>query len=134
MDDDLQQIREKKLQEMRSRLENPGGHGGIIPITQENIQAVIGAHQNLVIDFWAPWCGPCRMLGPVIEELAAAYDGQVSFGKCNTDENQSLAYQYGISAIPALLFYHHGQVVHQLAGALPRPQLEAQIRMVFQLS
>jgi thioredoxin 1 len=73
------------------------------------------------------------MLAPVIESLSAEFYESVSFAKCNTDENQQIAYQFGISAIPTLVFYLNGQVVHQVAGVLPRPQLEQQIRAIFNI-
>ena len=134
MDDELQHIREKKMNEMMNRIQSGSSpEGALIHINQENYHDIIRNNENLIIDFWAPWCGPCRMLGPVFEELAGVYAGRIRFAKCNTDENQVLASQFGISAIPTLFFYHKGQVVHQVAGVMPRPQLEAQIKMVYQI-
>ena len=139
MDDELQGIREKKLEELRKRFDPPkpadaGVHGGIIVLTNQNFAEVVSRYPRLLVDFWAPWCGPCRMLAPVIDALAAEFSGRVQFAKCNTDENQQIAYQYGISAIPALFFFLNGQMIHQVAGALPRPQLEEQIRSVFHIA
>jgi thioredoxin 1 len=110
-----------------------GESGGIIALNQSNFSSVISQHQNLIIDFWAPWCGPCRMLSPIVEELSAVFAGKIQFAKCNTDENQPIAYQLGISAIPTLYFYQNGQVIDTIAGALPRPQLEKHIRDIFQI-
>jgi thioredoxin 1 len=138
MDDELREIRERKMEELRKRFDPPGqpeggAEGGIIILTHSNFAQVVQKHPCLLVDFWAPWCGPCRMLAPVIESLAAQFSGRVSFAKCNTDENQQIANQFGISAIPTLIFFVNGQAVDQVAGVLPRPQLEQHMRAVFQI-
>ncbi len=139
MDDELRDIRERKMEELRKRFDPPlpvgdAAHGGILVLNAQNFTDSVNRYPRLLVDFWAPWCGPCRMLAPVIEDLSAEFSGKVQFAKCNTDENQQIAYQFGISAIPALFFFMNGQVVNQVAGALPRPQLEQQIRQIFQIS
>lgn len=136
MDDELREIREKKMEELRKRFDPPkipenNLHGGIIVADSGNFTEVLSRNPRLLVDFWAPWCGPCRMLAPVIVALATEFSGHVQFAKCNNDENQQIAYQFGVNAIPALFFFLNGQVVHQIAGALPRPELEQQIREVF---
>ena len=129
MEDELEQIRAKRMEEIKQRIMvSQSGHAGIITINQENYDRIVREHPNLVIDFWAPWCGPCRMLAPVIEELAKIFSQKIWFAKCNTDENQQIAYQYGISAIPSLFFYKNGAVIHTLSGAVPKEQLESVIR------
>lgn len=130
MDDELERIRERKLEELKRKM---GESGGIIVLNQSNFSTVINQHQYLIIDFWAPWCGPCRMLSPIVEELSAVYAGKIQFAKCNTDENQQIAYQLGITAIPTLYFYMNGQVIDTIAGALPRQQLDNHIRDLFQI-
>ncbi|MFH0967067.1 MAG: thioredoxin [Methanobacteriota archaeon] len=136
MDDELREIREKKMEELRKRFDPPKSaeyrsHGDIIIATSENFAGVVSTYPRLIVDFWAPWCGPCRMLAPVVDALAAEFSGKVQFAKCNSDENQQIAYQFGVSAIPALFFFLNGQMVHQIAGALPKPEFEKQIREIF---
>ncbi|MBN1166060.1 MAG: thioredoxin [Methanospirillaceae archaeon] len=136
MNDDLQlaAIREKKRRELEKRLAGDKPMtAGVRVLNQENFAGVVASEKNLVIDFWAPWCGPCRMVAPVIEELAAVYAGRVTFAKCNTDENQEIAAHFGISAIPTLFFCQNGQLVNRVAGALPRPHLEEEMKRSFQL-
>lgn len=139
MDDELREIRERKMEEIRRRFDPPkpaemDPNAGIITLTAANITPVLETHPRLLIDFWAPWCGPCQMLAPVIESLAVEFSGKVRFAKCNTDENQQIAYQFGITAIPTLFFCMNGQIVHQVAGVLPRSQLGQLIREIFTIS
>ena len=87
-----------------------------IDLTQENFDATI-AKGVAMVDFWAPWCGPCRMIDPVVEELANDFDGKATIAKCNTDEQQEVAVKYGIRSIPAILFFKDGELVDQMVGA-----------------
>ncbi len=83
-------------------------------------EEVLNSEKLSVIDFWAEWCGPCRAIGPVIEELAKEYDGKVNIGKVNVDQNPQLSINYGITSIPAILFVKDGKVVDKLVGAQPK--------------
>ncbi len=83
-------------------------------------EKVLDSNKLSVIDFWAEWCGPCRAIGPVIEELATEYDGKVNIGKVNVDHNPQISMDYGITSIPAILFVKGGQVVDKLVGAQPK--------------
>ena len=81
---------------------------------------VLASDKLTVVDFWAEWCGPCRAIGPVIEELSKEYDGKVNVGKVNVDNNPQVSMNYGITSIPAILFIKNGQVVDKLVGAQPK--------------
>jgi thioredoxin 1 len=91
---------------------------------------VAGSTEPLVVDFWAPWCGPCRLVGPIVDELAGEYGGAVKMGKVNVDDNQAVAARYGISSIPTILIFKDGDLKDRIVGALPKPQLKARIDAV----
>jgi thioredoxin 2 len=93
-------------------------------------QEVLGFSGPVVLDCWAPWCGPCRTVGPVIDQLAGEYAGRVKFGKLNTDENQATARQFSIQSIPTLLFFKGGKLVNRQVGALPKGEIERHLQSI----
>ena len=100
-----------------------------LEFTDANFQQVVIESDKLsVIDFWAEWCGPCRAIGPVIEELATQYEGKVNIGKVNVDVNPNLSMNFGITSIPAILFVKGGQVVDKQIGAVPKAVLDKKIQ------
>ena len=103
----------------------------IVTLTQENFsQLVLQSSAPELVDFWAEWCGPCKMIAPLLDELADEYDGKVKIGKVNIDEQQNLAAEYGVRAIPTLLVFHNGQVADQIVGARSKRDLKASLDRV----
>ena len=98
-----------------------------IALTEAGFDEAVVAHPQLVVDFWAPWCGPCRALAPVLDEVARAESGRVVIGKVNVDEQPGLAGRFGIRSIPTLVFFKHGEVVDTVVGAVPRAEIVKRI-------
>jgi len=96
----------------------------VLEITDQNFESdVLQSKTPVVIDFWAEWCGPCKTIAPVIDELADEYLGKVKFGKVNVDFNQQTAMKYGIRSIPSLLIFNNGSVVNQIIGSVPKDSI-----------
>lgn len=97
-------------------------------VTDATFEAeVVKSERPIMVDFWAPWCGPCRMVSPLVEELAEEYEGRVNFAKLNTDENPTIANNYSIRAIPTLLVFNGGSLVDQIVGFRPKADLKKRL-------
>lgn len=130
-DDELEAIKQKKLaelqkaaatKEMMSSLTQP------IVLTDYNFASEVAKYPIILVDFWAPWCGPCRIVSPIIEQLAREYSGKIVFGKLNVDENQRIASVFGIQSIPTMIMFKNGKAEDVMIGAMPKAQIEVKIK------
>lgn len=101
-----------------------------LEITDSNFQEILAEGKPVVMDFWAPWCGPCKMVGPIIDELATEYERKVIIGKCDVDENGDVAAEYGIRNIPTVLFFKNGELVDKQVGSAPKSAYVAKIEAI----
>ena len=101
-----------------------------LEITDSNFQEILAEGKPVVMDVWAPWCGPCKMVGPIIDELATEYEGKVIIGKCDVDENGDVAAEYGIRNIPTVLFFKNGELVDKQVGSAPKSAYVAKIEAI----
>ena len=131
--DELDEIRKKKMEKMMSDMNKSPAPSVQFPnkpvvITDATLDAAASQYPVFILDCWAEWCGPCRMLGPIVEELAQELSGKIVFGKLNVDENTKTSNKHGISAIPTLLVFKNGKLVDKLVGAYPKATLAAKIQ------
>jgi thioredoxin len=122
------EILEEKLRSMNEikKIKKP------INLTDSNFDIEKSKYSLLVVDFWATWCGPCKMISPIIEQLAEQYAGKIVFGKVNVDENPHISQRFGIQSIPTLMIVKEGQVIDVMIGALPKGQIENRIEQHIQ--
>lgn len=130
-DSELEAIRQKKMAELQKMA---AGRAAIASITQPvhltdaNFAGETGRYPIILVDFWAPWCGPCRMVAPVIDQLAKEYAGRVVFGKLNVDENPLVAGSFGVQSIPTMMIFKAGKAVDIMVGAMPKGAIEAKLK------
>ena len=130
-DKEILEIKKRKLREMQKVATMRSTMNSItrpIILTDSNFREEISKYPIMVIDFWAPWCGPCRIVSPIMEQLASEYAGRVVFGKLNIDENQMVAQSFGIQSVPTMMILKNSRVVDILVGALPKSQIETKLR------
>ena len=130
-DEELERIKRAKLREMmKGTVSQKQGGSALnkpVKITDATFKEMIQNQPLVVVDCWAPWCAPCHMVAPIIEEMARDYAGRILFGKLNVDENREVAMQYQIMSIPTLLVFKNGKLVDRIIGAMPRQTLEPKI-------
>jgi thioredoxin len=138
-DEDLAKIMEKKMKKYQEQIDNntPTNNNhdkeisGPITLTDYNFDETTRKYSLLVVDFWAPWCGPCKLVSPMIDQLAIELRGKVVFGKLNIDENPTVANIFGIQSIPTLIIFKNGEAIDGLMGAIPKQQLISTISRYF---
>jgi len=127
--EELRRIKDKKLRELMKRQEKKQEMSTKpIPVTDSNFNEIVDKNSLALIDCWAPWCGPCVVISPVVEELAKEYAGKVLFGKLNVDENPRTAERFRIFGIPTLLIIRNGKEVDRIVGLVPKDQIEAHLK------
>lgn len=125
-DAELERIKEKKIKELLQASEK--SISAPIKVTDADFEAVVKKHRLILVDCWADWCGPCRMMSPIIDELAGEYDGEIVFAKLNVDENPQTPQRFNIGGIPTLLIFKDGKLVDRLVGASPKLLLENRLK------
>jgi len=131
-DEELEKIRQRKLKQLMKKTseterKEKSAANKPVEVTDATFKEIIHEHPLVVVDCWAPWCGPCHMVAPILEEMARDYAGKILFGKLNVDENRGVATEYQIMSIPTLLVFKNGKLVDRIVGAMPRQMLEPKI-------
>jgi thioredoxin 1 len=129
MDDELEAIRTRKLAELQAEVAaEANASGEPLTLTDANFWDVVKANRVVLVDFWAAWCAPCRVVGPIVEAIGKDYAGRLTVGKLNVDENPRTPSQFGVQSIPTLLVFKGGEMVDAIVGAVPRPFLEKSVQ------
>ncbi|MDK2826669.1 MAG: thioredoxin 1 [Methanolobus sp.] len=121
--DDIESIRQKRMQQLQESLEKKEYPSDPVTINDASFNEFVSKYPLVLVDCWAPWCGPCRMLSPVLDELAVEMQGKVVFGKLNVDDEKMTAIKFGITSIPAMLIFKNGEFVDKLIGAVPKQNI-----------
>ena len=127
---ELEKIKERKLRQLikkAAETEKKSAENKPVEVTDATFKEMIHEYPLVVVDCWAPWCAPCSIVAPIIEEMARDYAGRILFGKLNMDENREVAMQYQIMGIPTLLVFKNGKLIDRIVGAMPRQMLEPKI-------
>jgi thioredoxin 1 len=132
-DEELERINKKKFEELQSMIldskrEHQEAEGKPIVLTDANFSSEVLKHPLMVVDFWADWCGPCKMVAPIIEQLAHEYAGKVIFGKLDVDKNQRVSEAFRIHSIPTIIVFKNGKPVEGLTGAVPKSRIESRFK------
>jgi len=130
-DDDLERISARKYEALMKSIGRRDSKRMIsepISVSDASFDSMVSEHRFLVLDCWASWCGPCRMMAPIVDDLARTYKGKIVFGKLNVDENPKTAVRYDVMSIPTLLIFKGGKLVDRIVGAVPRNDIEAILR------
>jgi len=131
-DDELEAIKKKKMADLQKEAATKAMMHTLsepMILTDANFASEVRKNPLMIVDFWAPWCGPCRMVSPIIEQLARENSGKVTVGKVNVDENQRIASAFGIQSIPTLMIFKNGKAVDIIIGAVPKAQIEMKLKL-----
>jgi thioredoxin len=138
LDDEIEKLKLRKMQELM-RLAGSKKNEKVEPakpkmleLSDANFEQTVRDNKLMVVDFWAPWCGPCRIVSPIIEQLAEEYAGKLSFGKLNVDDNPMTAQAYGIQGIPTIMFFRYGEPVEMIVGAAPKAYISSKINQLLE--
>lgn len=127
-DKEVEKIKKEKMKDLMRKTESGAKKSSEpVVVTDATFKETVENNSAVVIDCWAPWCGPCRMMSPLVDEMARDYSGRIAFGKLNVDENPDVTCNYQIMSIPTLLVFKGGKLVDRIVGAMPKPMLEERI-------
>jgi len=133
IDDELEEIKKRKLERLKEQYMNGGQKmeenllNAPITITDADMDEAVKKYDTIVVDCWAPWCGPCKIVGPIIEELAKEMQGKIVFGKLNVDENPATSTKHQIMSIPTMLVFKNGELIDRFVGAMPKDVLKQKL-------